>query len=377
MAPKYLPILKAKPGELKALANSKTSVSAKVLPLFDVGRLSERTRQAKRFSETSTVTCAYLDEVAESIAKVRKGSSALVDAYQWPPNSATETGEHVIPYIYGKLASLGVKAIPVIGYDRWDSTQYRAAMMQLELSPEDYYCLRLDSHAIEDAAEPEFFEEQLTTILDDLQIDPSRCAVLLDFGDISHASIEDILDQGAKIVEQLDSFGFRRIATAGCSLPPTIDGAVKKPNSTGKVLRKEMLVWQMLRTQYPHINWLFGDYGVRSPNIGEDVVSPHTNGKIRHTIDKHFFIVRGHSVQIGAKGGQMYDLAKRLVESQHYLGPEFSWGDSQILQCSLGQGTPGNSTTWIAIDTNHHIAYAVAEVMEFEKSVTAVSAETI
>lgn len=73
----------------------------------------------------------------------------------------------------------------------------------------------------------------------------------------------------------------------------------------------------------------------------------------------------------------MYDLAKKLVESQHYLGPEFSWGDSQILQGSLGQGTPGNSTTWIAIDTNHHIAYVVAEVMEFEKSVTATSVETI
>lgn len=377
MAPQYLPILKAKPGELKALANSKTSVSAKILPLFDVGRLSERTRLAKRFSETSAVTCAYLDEVAESIAVVRKGANALVDAYQWPPNSTTETGEHVISYIYGKLASLGVKMIPVIGYDRWDSTQYRLAMQQLEVSPEDYYCLRLDSHAIEDAAEPEFFEEQITAILDDLQIDPSRCAVLLDFGDISHASIEDILDQGTQIVAQLDSLGFRRIATAGCSLPPTIDGAVKKPNSTGKVLRKEMLLWQMLRTQNPHINWLFGDYGVRSPNTGEDVVSPHTNGKIRHTIDKHFFIVRGHSVQIGTKGGQMYELAKKLVESPNYLGPEFSWGDSQILQCSLGEGKPGNSTTWIAIDTNHHIAYAIAEVMEFEKSVTAASVETI
>ena len=110
MAPQYLPILKAKPGELKALANSKTSVSAKILPLFDVGRLSERTRLAKRFSETSAVTCAYLDEVAESIAVVRKGGNALVDAYQWPPNSTTETGEHVISYIYGKLTSLGASS---------------------------------------------------------------------------------------------------------------------------------------------------------------------------------------------------------------------------------------------------------------------------
>lgn len=377
MATKYLPILKAKPGELKALATSKASVTEKILPLFDVGRLSQRTRQAKRFSETSAVTCAYLDEVAENIAAVRKGGNALVDAYQWPPNSTTETGEHVIPYIYGKLVSLGVKTIPVIGYDRWDSTEYRVAMQQLEIRPEDYYYLRLDRDAIEDAAEPEFFEEQLTAILDDLGIAPSRCSVLLDFGDISHSSIEDILGQGEQVVEQLDSLGFERIVTAGCSLPPTIDGAVKKQNSTGKVLRKEMLLWQTLRIRYPHINWLFGDYGVRGPNTAEDVPSPHTNGKIRHTIDKQFFIVRGHSVQIGAKGGQMYSLAKTLVESPHFLGEDFSWGDLQILQCSLGEGKPGNSTTWISIDTSHHMAYAVAEVMEFEKSATVVKAETI
>lgn len=377
MALKYLPILKAKPGELKALSNAKPSIAEKILPLFDVGRMSESVRKAKRFAETTAITCAYLDEVAEKIAAVRKGASVLVDAYQWPPNSATETGEHIIPYIHNKLSALGVKPIPVVGYDRWDSTQYKLAIQQLQVSQEDYYCLRLDSHAIEDAAEPEFFQEQIFNILDDLNIEPERCSILLDFGDLSHSSLEDVIDQGGAAVALLDSFGFSHIATAGCSLPPTIDGAVKKQNSTGTVLRKEMVLWQMFRTQYPHIKWLFGDYGVRSPNTAEDVISPHTNGKIRHTIDKHFFVVRGHSVQIGAKGAQMYALAEKLIESPHFLGPEFSWGDGQILECSEGKGKPGNSTSWIAIDTNHHLTYAVFEVLEFEKSVTVTASATV
>lgn len=374
---KYIPILKAKQGEFEALEKTKNSVSNKVLPLFEVAKLSERTRTTQRFAKSSTITCDYLDEVAEKIAEALHGNKVLVDTYQWAPSSATETGEHIIPYIYEKLASLGVTAIPVVGYDRWGSTPYKEAMQELEVGVEEFYCLRLDSHAVEDAAEPEFFQEQLATILDDLEIEPSRCIILLDFGDISHAALEDMLDKGAQITEQLDSFGFKHIATAGCSLPPTINDAVKKQNSTGKVLRKEMLLWQTLRAQYPHINWVFGDYGVRSPNTGDDKMSPHTNGKIRHTINKHFYIVRGHSMQIAPKGVQMYGLAKKIVESPNYLGSDFSWGDSKIDQCSREEGKPGNSTVWISIDTNHHIAFVLAEAMEFEKSFAANSFETV
>jgi hypothetical protein len=377
MTPKYLPILKAKPGEFHALENTNASNSEKILPLFEVGRLTERNREAKRFSETPEITCAYLNEIAVSIGKVRKGKTALVDTYQWSPSSVTETGEHVISYLYEKLAALGVNVVPIIGYDRWDSIHYRQTMMQLDISANDHYCLRLDSHAIEDASEPEFFNEQIAAIHDDLQIDPRVGTALVDFGDISQVSMDEFSDRSARIVEVLIPLGYMRIAIAGCSLPPTIDRAIKQPNSVGKVLRKEMLLWQMLRTQYPHINWLFGDYGVRNPKTGEDVIAPHVNGKIRYTIDKHFYVVRGHSIQIGAKGAQMFGLARQIVESQYYVGPDFSWGDLQILQRSEGIGNPGNAGTWIAIDTNHHIAHSIAEVLEFEKSVTGVSVKSL
>lgn len=129
-----------------------------------------------------------------------------------------------------------------------------------------------------------------------------------------------------------------------------------------------MLLWQALRAEYSHLNWMFGDYGVRGPGAAEGTISPHTNGKIRHTINKHFFVVRGHSVQLGEKGGQMHKLSETLVSSGHFLGPTFSWGDSQILACSQKKIKPGNSTSWIAIDNNHHIAYVVAEIEEFVRS---------
>lgn len=347
-----------------------------MLPLFEVGRITESVSQAARFKDSSALTCAYLDETAERIAEVRKGRSALVDAYQWPADSTTETGEHVLPYIYAKLQLLGVDVIPVIGYDRWDSQPYKLAMQNLEVSGDRYCCLRLDSHAIEDSADPDYFEEQVLGILDDLNLEAERCAVLIDFGDITNISLEDLIDQASGVLELLGSMGFRFFATAGCSLSPTIDGAVKKQNSTGKVVRKEMLLWQTLSAEYPQLKWLFGDYGVRGPNTAEGVISPHTNGKIRHTISKHFFIARGHSVQIGDKGAQMHKLAQTIIDSPHYMGDGFSWGDARILACSREE-FKGNSTDWIAIDTSHHIAYVIAEIEEFESTVPASASMTL
>lgn len=370
MTANYLPIYKAKPGEFQALAEAKKAHDRRTLPLFEVCRIGEGVRKAARFKNSSALTCAYLDETAQRIAQVRSGRSALVDAFQWNPDSLTETGEHVLPYIYSKLESMGVRVIPVIGYDRWDSTIYRIAMQGVDVPKDGYYCMRLDSHAIEDAEDPEFFEERVLGILDDLSIEPERCAVLLDFGDVTALSIEDLTDQADRVMQVLAPLGFKFFSTAGCSLPPSIDKAVKKQDSTGKVIRKEMLLWQAMRVTYPQVKWLFGDYGVRGPNTAEDVISPNTNGKIRHTIGQSYYIVRGHSVQQPGKGAQMYKLAQTVVDSVHYMGEDFSWGDARILACSQ-EKFKGNSTDWIAIDTSHHMAWVVAEVEEFELKVAA------
>ena len=66
------------------------------------------------------------------------------------------------------------------------------------------------------------------------------------------------------------------------------------------------------------------------------------------------------------KGEQYYALAEMVISSPHYLGAGFSWGDKRILDCS-NELFKGNSTNWVGIDTNHHIEYVLAELMEFMK----------
>ncbi len=71
----------------------------------------------------------------------------------------------------------------------------------------------------------------------------------------------------------------------------------------------------------------------------------------------------------------MWELAQKIINSGHYLGAKFSWGDSEILRCS-NKEFKGNAGQWIAIDTNHHLAYVIAEVAEFER-ITAARAAAV
>lgn len=382
MAKSYIPIYRAKSGEFQALSNASKDHAKRTLPLFEISRITKKTSELKKYQGCLALTCTYLTEIAENIAKVRNGYSAMVDISQWDPASLTETGEHILPYLYSLLNKLGVHVVPVIGFDSWESPIYRVAMQSIEVPDNRYVCIRLDSHAIEDAEDPLYLEERITEILDGLGIAPNQCAIILDFGDLTTQALADVLDQADGIMRVLAPMKFRAFVTAGCSLPPTINLAVKDHDSTGKVVRKEMLLWQTLRTQYPGIALRYGDYGVRGPNSVDDVIAPDANGKIRHTITQNFYVLRGHSMRKGDKGGQMFKLAAALVSSPYFMGAGFSWGDSQIalrskaLTDSTVKIGPGNQSTWIAIDTSHHLAYAIGEVEEFEAKIAAIGLAT-
>lgn len=376
MTPTYVPVLKALKSEFASVSEMEASLRRKTRPLFEVGRIGKNIVEAKRFEGCKTLTTAYLDEVTNGIASVWSERYAMVDAYQWPADSTVESGEHVIPYIYGRLESMGVRVIPVIGYDRWENDEYRLALEGIDVPEGRPYCLRLDTHAIEDVSEPEFFRENIQAILDDLELDPSKCSVLIDFGNVTGLSVEEMVSKTSALLSVLKPHGFRYFATAGCSLPSSIDQAVKKTDSVGKVLRREMLLWQAMRKENPRMKLVYGDYGVRGPTTSEGVGYGNTNCKIRYTIGKNFLIARGHSISGPGKGEQMWGLASAVIASPYYMGKKFSWGDMQISKCSQQEfkGTPG---TWITIDTSHHMAFVVAEVEEFELTVMTPAAKQV
>ncbi|EKF7008887.1 hypothetical protein OZ470_004765, partial [Escherichia coli] len=166
-------------------------------------------------------------------------------------------------------------------------------------------------------------------------------------------------------LDSLYKYNFKFISIAGSSITSDINGMVPTHNSEGIVIRKEAKVWKAFKKFQPDLNLVFGDYGIVNPSIGDDIIAPDANGKIRYTIDDSLFVVRGYSRATGKKGAQMQDLCKILVSSPHYKGEQFSWGDKKIYECA-NEEFVGNTTNWVSIDTTHHVTHVVAEVREFE-----------
>src|SRR5438045_1038380 len=106
MAPRHIPILKANKGERIALAHLDGRTVDRLLPLFEVGRLTDNiARRPKYVSTSSTPVMAHLNRAIDLTADVWVGRTAMVDGYYWPANARAENGDHVIPYMVSRLRS--------------------------------------------------------------------------------------------------------------------------------------------------------------------------------------------------------------------------------------------------------------------------------
>lgn len=362
MNPIYVPILAAKQGEFSALLNLQSTVSNRIMPLFHVPNPG---------SEKSTE-----DAIAKSAVKTGKvwnGREAFLDIVKWKPNARTENGIHVLEFAFSQFRSQGVTVHPVVAYDRWEDHEYSQALKNIRASHSVMLCIRLNSEAIEDMGDLPYFANRMNQIMSELDVGPTNCYVLIDLGDVSKSAMPDVLANAEAAIDAVHSLGFGTVILAGSSMPASINEAVGTRDNVGCIPRIEMMVWKAIFAVRNDSRIIFGDYAIRNPNAADGVRSNHINAKIRYTVNNQFFIARGHSKQITSIGLQSKELAKTLVASPYYMGPTFSWGDAQILQCSIGTKEIGSLTTWIGVDSNHHIQTIVAEVYEYQQQVAPIS----
>ena len=362
--------MKAKKNEFIALENTPLGKLNRMTPLFEV---TDPDTNSKKYITSSTPKLDYLKDVVANISKYYSGKTIFVDGYAWFDKTYDESGNHVLVTTIEHLQKLNVIAIPVVGYDRWDLVDYRQAVCRLV---SDSYIIRLDKDAIEDAYDPEYFTDKIEGILNDLNLTASNCSVIVDFADVSKMSLSDILNDAETILTLLKTFGFNSYILAGCSIPAFITEVVKTKDSTKTILRKEVVAWKALRKSLKMYNLLFSDYGIRGPNSAVGIMSPDTNGKIRYAIPNECLISLGHSQQAPDKWGQMKAVSKKVVDSGSFMLGSFSWGDEYILKCSQGLVPTKGVNHWIAVDTNHHLAYILQELDEYfilEKSVPVVA----
>jgi hypothetical protein len=354
----YVPIMSPKQGEFRAIKELSQEALDRITPLFDIHRISLKGGEKDK----------TLDKHIETIIKHFKNS--------WPPekvflldyslldlNDRMANGIHPLEYLSKELREANMIFHLTIGLDRDHAYMDVVKSLILENSSVEL-CLRLLKDDFDDIQEAEIKINQMFSYL---EIEPYECHLIVDFKHIEENDIDNIIDLLSEFNQQISFHKWISFVLIASAFP--VDMSKIPADSHTSIKRIEINLWQtanraaLLIGRKPK----FGDYCIVNPEKPDiDLSRMRAGGKIRYTTGDTWEIIRGHGFHKGEKYKQYHSLSKKLVESDYFLGKDYAWGDMYIEQCALRQVKSGNLTTWIAVDTNHHLTLVGAQIASFD-----------
>jgi hypothetical protein len=220
------------------------------------------------------------------------------------------------------------------------------------------YCLRLTG---DESVNPTVVSS-IQRALRHYKLSAQQGVLLLDMGDVSLPAVNTTIyaSNAIKMFALTSKIPFQeQVLGSGAfpaSFPPPAPSWVVLPYP-----RRDAEMWQRVRAQAAIS---YGDFGISNPSTAP-MPSYSGSPKARYTHDAEFKVIKGEAV--GAHPltmlAQYHRISKLLIASGLYSGPSFSWGDAHITDCCDPAATSnGNLTTWVAVNTNHHIEFVVNQL---------------
>lgn len=347
----YVPILKWKMGEAKALEDSSDLTKNRLTPLIEIVPIPwdyEDDQPAKTLDD-------HLNRVPSQIARSWDMERPIfLDGALGHGDGLMANGWHPLVYLAAHLNAEGVTVIPVTSPNR--DPAYQQAVASVQRIHRSGMCIRLGS-----ADFTGNLHATLPTLLQQFDLNESQADVVIDLAAIDPAQ-QDIYEFTARaaLAGLPNIQAWRSITLAGTSFPVNLSGIM----GTTQIPRSEWLIWQSIISDPRGLPRLpaFGDYAIAHPEMAD--VDPRlmtVSANIRYTLDTSWVIFKGRAIK-SAGAAQYHTLCQSLVASQFYYGPAFSWGDQYIADCAAQAVGPGNATTWRKVATNHHLAVAASSL---------------
>lgn len=343
----YVPILRPKQGEVFAIRDLSDVAQNRITPFFDVHRVQLRNGRKEKSIDK------HLDSIIERIYKHWPSNREFFwDLFSIDLSERLQDGKHPVLWFGRKLHNKGMIAIPTIGSDR-DASYIKAIQDLLRKGKTESVCIRI---LPDDLETPRETISELRNILQRLEIAQSKCHLLIDMRVIKEAEIEEIVEMVSEFTSQCDIDSWKTFTFSSCSFP--IDMSWLSPNTESRVIRAELILWNALIKAKPLIGRKpnFSDYAINNPEKPDiDPMRIRAGGKIRYATENDWIIVKGHGLHRGERFNQYRKLSRKVMDFPDYRGTSYSWGDDYLDKCwKEGVGT-GNLTTWITVDTNHHL----------------------
>lgn len=332
----YVPMLKTKRGEFSAIEQLSDSVKNHIKPLFTLTLEDAEKRAlalssdiAKRWGDTPF----YIDLNRSNPSLILKGQSLFnhvlnsfnIEKFDYTPIIDAHNAE---PDIINHIISVGTSACIRVNTDSFNSQTVNNINVIIS-------ALNLNNKKID--------------ILIDYQSDAKadRSAQAFDIStyyNLIYSNFYMVVD---------------KIILGGSSIPEELPRDNYSPYGMN-----HRIFWQGY-SEFITNNKLerlpvFADYSIVYPHEPEHLDFINANSKIRYSFDDKYLFVVGETIKEEGHE-QNYDLADKLINSGHFMGGNYSWGDKYIVDCAAKNVGCGNMETWIRVGHNHHITLAAKQ----------------
>jgi hypothetical protein len=347
----YVPALKWRQGEFRALADLTGGQKTGLTPLLEVPPIP--------WDFENGVPSRTIDQhLAQVIPQINTnwGQAAAFLDVESVQIETLQSGLHPIQHLVTQGASSGIDLIPVIGLDR--DTAYISAVQALVAGGISEICVRLRSSS----TFSQTLDNDLGALLQTLGITIDRVHLILDFQALDGTSANLILAALPLAVNASQLIGQAATRTfMATAFPPNLSDI---DPGIGSINRLEWSLWLQLRASMK-VEISFGDYAISHYESQElDPRTMRVSASIRYTSTNEWVIFRGFWLQHPSHGGytQYYALCQQIVAHPAYSGQNFSAGDATIWNCAQQSAGTGNLTTWRQVGTNHHLVFVVHQI---------------
>ncbi|WP_072008607.1 beta family protein [Hymenobacter sp. IS2118] len=341
----YYPLLRTKKGELNALSTLKHSSIPHVRPILQIPP-----PELDMAGIPTAPSGEFVTKIANTVQPILAYNSPFTCFLDISPAGLNHD---LITDLLFSIAKVGGTPHPV--FKLTGSESYAQLYKKLIGNPKEAI-IRITLNEMSSS-----LMKAVRTALEAYQLEASKTLILLDMGDISDQNLPITLYEGATVgaINQLLRLQVAGVILASGALPMDIQSLPKWKLVPS--VRREIDVFRNVRAGAEY-NVQFSDYATGNI-IKEPTPSRQGSPKIRYTFPNEYGIVKGEKTgrTPNTMAEQFHRLSQFIVKRPDYSGPAFSWGDEFIYQASKEGSHPrGNATTWVAVNTSHHIELVVS-----------------
>jgi hypothetical protein len=343
----YMPFLKSKQGEFRALRDLSPSIRFKLTPVIEiVPHQAILPKTAKSITENN-------DSIIVDLIKAWKAHLVFVDHHfiekKDRPNAVID--------FFTKAATAAINAAPVIHIN--STAALRSAV---RVNSQKGLCIRL---VAEDFASTSDLATKLNDLVAELNTTPKAVDLVMDLGVVDRTLDGVYANAVIAGINSIPSLMlWKSFTLVGGSFPVDLSAFAVQNNH--KLPRHDWRTWLAVMGALVKPKRLpgYGDYGIAHPQIPPPMPKFMTvSASIRYTADDYWLVLRGRGMKASPLGFKQYhNLCSVLLTSPEFSGSAFSTGDDYIDKCAKKKSGPGNPGTWRQVGTNHHIAKIVKQL---------------